>query len=122
MPVFRIMQFELEPLPLDDPDRKELTCLWCRFRNCDYTFTLRGAVRGSSGTQVLGVHNDCLTKHEEVVERARLAKGFLEEDGIRDPEYPCAEFKKGQSDWSSSCMSDGHYLCKDCSNFRPDES
>jgi hypothetical protein len=32
--------------------------------------------------------------------------------GVRDPEYPCAEFLPGEP--SGQCMSDGHYLCNEC--------
>ena len=34
------------------------------------------------------------------------------DDGVRDPEYPCHEFKRGIPD--GLCDSDGHYLCNEC--------
>jgi hypothetical protein len=75
----RSISFELTPLDENDSDRKELTCLWCSFRNCDYTFTLRGAAKGSHTLQVYGVHIVCVDKHEQIIEKERLTKDTLEE-------------------------------------------
>lgn len=40
--------------------------------------------------------------------------------GVRDPEYPCAEFDGKNYDGRGDCKSDGHYLCKECSKLSPD--
>jgi hypothetical protein len=67
----RTMTFELTPMAQDDADRKELTCLWCRYPGCDYTFILRGAAKGSAALQILGVHAVCLDKHEAILLKER---------------------------------------------------
>lgn len=39
--------------------------------------------------------------------------------GVRDPEYPCQEFDGKSYDGTGACLSDGHYLCKECSKLSP---
>lgn len=39
--------------------------------------------------------------------------------GVRDPEYPCEAFDGHGYDGTGACMSDGHYLCVDCSHLTP---
>ena len=62
----RKMTFDLEFLHPNDPDSKELTCIFCNLTGCDRTFTLRGGLRGY-GTTVSGLHVKCLNSHEAVV-------------------------------------------------------
>jgi len=40
--------------------------------------------------------------------------------GVRDPEFPCAEFDPGPVEVWASCMSDGHYLCLECRHLSPE--
>jgi hypothetical protein len=62
----RRMTLDLEFMPEFEADRKELTCMFCRLRNCDHTVTLRG-----HGTTVSGLHLKCLEAHEAVVSRLK---------------------------------------------------
>jgi hypothetical protein len=57
----RRMILDLEFVAEFDPDR-QLTCLFCRLRNCDHEITLRG-----NGTRMIGLHLKCLESHEAVV-------------------------------------------------------
>ena len=61
--------FAITPLAKDDPDRAELSCIWCNLRGCDGTIALLGGGR----TIVVGLHARCLEMHERV-ERARAAR------------------------------------------------
>lgn len=40
-------------------------------------------------------------------------------NGIRDPEHPCHLFELGTPD--GHCLSDGHYVCKECVHFDAEE-
>ena len=40
--------------------------------------------------------------------------------GVRDPDYPCAEFDGKGYNGRGDCMSDGHYMCTECSELSPD--
>lgn len=40
--------------------------------------------------------------------------------GERDPENPCGEFDDAGYDGTGDCMSDGHYVCTDCSKLSPE--
>lgn len=40
--------------------------------------------------------------------------------GVRDPENPCDEFDAGGYSGRGRCMSDGHYMCTECSELSPD--
>lgn len=40
--------------------------------------------------------------------------------GVRDPENPCESFDGKNYDGSGRCHSDGHYLCKECSQLSPE--
>lgn len=40
--------------------------------------------------------------------------------GVRDPEFPCILFNAEGYAGTGDCMSDGHYLCVDCSLLSPD--
>lgn len=51
-------------------------------------------------------------------ERWRHAKGLapvtVGEEGVRDVENPCSEYKIGPQTDEGVCMGDGHYLCTEC--------
>lgn len=40
--------------------------------------------------------------------------------GVRDPDYPCESFDGKNYDGTGDCKSDGHYLCKECSQLSPE--
>jgi hypothetical protein len=40
--------------------------------------------------------------------------------GVRDPESVCEAFDGEGYDGRGRCMSDGHYLCTECSELSPD--
>jgi hypothetical protein len=40
--------------------------------------------------------------------------------GVRDPEYPCDAFDGQHYNGRGDCLSDGHYLCVECSKLSPD--
>jgi hypothetical protein len=40
--------------------------------------------------------------------------------GVRSAEYPCTEFDGRGYDGGGDCMSDGHYLCVECSHLSPE--
>ena len=40
--------------------------------------------------------------------------------GVRSSEYPCEVFDGRGYDGTGRCMSDGHYLCTECSELSPD--
>lgn len=42
------------------------------------------------------------------------------QQGVRDPDSVCAEFTPGTPE-PGHCLGDGHYLCKECVEFRPEE-
>lgn len=65
----RRMAFDLEFLPSNDPDSKELTCMFCNLTGCDRTFALRG-----HGTTVSGLHVKCLDSHEAVVSHLKFTQ------------------------------------------------
>jgi hypothetical protein len=58
----RKMAFDLELLTTNDVNRKDLTCMFCRFPDCDRTFTLHRHT-----TITCGIHLKCLDLHEAVV-------------------------------------------------------
>ncbi len=43
----------------------------------------------------------------------------LGQAGVRDPEYICEDFNGAGYDGSGKCLSDGHYLCVECSELAP---
>ena len=62
----RKMVLDLQFMPETDVDRKELTCMFCRLRNCDHYVVLRG-----HGTMFAGLHTKCLDAHEATVSRLK---------------------------------------------------
>lgn len=50
------------------------------------------------------------------------ARTTLGQAGVRDPEYPCDAFDAQGYDGLGKCLSDGHYLCTECSHLSPDAS
>lgn len=57
-----------------------------------------------------------LAEAEQALDLARrrlaIAKGPTHVDGVRDPDYPCVEFRLG--DPAGDCPTDGHYVCDEC--------
>lgn len=47
---------------------------------------------------------------------------FLGQVGVRDPDGPCESFDGLGYDGRGQCMSDGHYLCVECSELSPEAS
>ena len=47
-------------------------------------------------------------------------RSVLGQAGVRDPDGPCEAFTATAYDGSGKCMSDGHYLCVECSELSPD--
>lgn len=43
--------------------------------------------------------------------------------GLRDKENPCPFYAPvtNKNNWLPECESDGHYLCKECKNYKPNE-
>jgi hypothetical protein len=39
--------------------------------------------------------------------------------GVRDPDNVCEVFDGKNYDGTGDCLSDGHYLCKECSHLSP---
>lgn len=47
-------------------------------------------------------------------------RSFLGQVGVRDPDGPCEVFDGRGYDGSGKCMSDGHWLCAECSELSPE--
>lgn len=41
--------------------------------------------------------------------------------GERDPDHPCEEFAPGSPN-PGMCFGDGHYLCKECRHYVPEDT
>lgn len=46
--------------------------------------------------------------------------GYEGTPGVRSVEYPCEVFDGRGYDGTGECMSDGHYLCVECSELSPE--
>lgn len=46
--------------------------------------------------------------------------GFVGVPGVRDPDHVCEIFDGRHYNGRGDCMSDGHYLCVECSELSPD--
>ena len=46
--------------------------------------------------------------------------GYEGTPGVRSPEYPCEWFDGRGYDGTGGCLSDGHYLCVECSELSPE--
>ena len=67
-PRFLLLCFS--PLDAVADEAKELTCLWCGLRGCDYTVTLHGCAMGNHGSmQLIGAHGKCLDAHNRACAR-----------------------------------------------------
>lgn len=55
-----------------------------------------------------------------LIERLNGRAGFIGTAGVRDPEHPCEVFDGEGYDGGGDCLSDGHYLCVECSELSPD--
>lgn len=53
---------------------------------------------------------------EEQAEQSR-GRTLFGVNGIRDPEYPCAEYRAGAE--YGTCYGDGHHMCRRCSLHVP---
>lgn len=40
------------------------------------------------------------------------------EEGVRDTENPCVDFKFGKPHENNRCEGDGHYLCQECEHLK----
>jgi hypothetical protein len=57
----------------------------------------------------------------EVLRRAvNGERGFIGVPGVRDPDGVCEGFDGRGYDGRGQCLSDGHYLCAECSELSPD--
>lgn len=54
----------------------------------------------------------------ELVENVN-GRTHLEQVGVRDPDNVCEAFDRKGYDGGGSCLSDGHYLCVECSELAP---
>jgi hypothetical protein len=55
----------------------------------------------------------------ELIENVN-GRTFLGQIGVRDPDGLCEVFDGQGYDGRGKCMSDGHYLCVDCSLLSPE--
>jgi hypothetical protein len=90
---------------------------WVPWQQCDY-----GGGR-YTGREIL-VEVTYLTSggswglpHGLCVMSIRKADAGVGADGIRDPEHPCADYKRGAP--AGQCESDGYYLCAGCEHRQP---
>jgi hypothetical protein len=55
----------------------------------------------------------------ELAESVKVRPGYLEADGLRDPDNPCPAFLRGEPKLiDSGCDGDGHYLCRKCTHWK----
>lgn len=47
-------------------------------------------------------------------------RSFFGQTGVRDPDNVCEAFDGRDYDGSGDCLSDGHYLCLECSRLSPE--
>lgn len=64
--------------------------------------------------------SDVSVRWERLVRFVNNRPEMLGETGVRDPEYRCSDFDALGYQGRGDCMSDGHYLCDDCSLLSPD--
>lgn len=57
---------------------------------------------------------------EELCRFVNGEPGYEGTPGIRSTEYPCELFNGRGYDGTGACMSDGHYLCVECSELSPE--
>jgi hypothetical protein len=65
------------------------------------------------------MNDDPLLAWKTLVAALNSNPGPFGAPGVRDPEYPCAEFDGKNYDGTGDCLSDGHYLCNECSRLSP---
>lgn len=61
-----------------------------------------------------------LIEWESLVRFVNDKPSLVGEMGVRDPDYICEGFDRRGYDGKGGCMSDGHYLCVECSELSPD--
>lgn len=57
---------------------------------------------------------------EDLVRTLNEYPGRMGMPGVRDPEHPCKVFDGRGYDGSGRCLSDGHYMCVECSELSKD--
>jgi len=62
---------------------------------------------------------EALKQWEDLVRFVNSSPPRFGAPGVRDPEYPCELFDGRGYDGRGDCLSDGHYLCKECSHLSP---
>lgn len=58
----------------------------------------------------------CLEVYGDIY--GHLDRHVTGEEGVRDSQNPCADFKFGQPHPMNRCEGDGHYLCNECMNHK----
>jgi hypothetical protein len=46
---------------------------------------------------------------------------FDGQPGVRDADAPCDDFDGKAPNGSGRCAGDGHYLCSECSQYKPED-
>jgi len=59
-------------------------------------------------------------KWEALYREVNRLPGILGAPGVRDPDGVCEGFDGNGFDGTGRCMSDGHYLCVECSELSPE--
>jgi len=57
---------------------------------------------------------------DELYRHVNGRPGLFGTPGVRDPDYPCEAFDGERYDGRGDCMSDGHYMCTECSRLSPE--
>lgn len=61
-----------------------------------------------------------LEQWQNLCEQVNGRPGLFGTVGVRDPDGPCELFDGLGYDGGGDCMSDGHYLCTECSHLSPE--
>jgi hypothetical protein len=65
---------------------------------------------------------EALKQWEDLVRFVNSAPPRFGAPGVRDPDYPCEVFDGDGYNGRGDCLSDGHYLCEECSHLSPKAS
>lgn len=63
--------------------------------------------------------DDAATRWESLYRFVNSKPPLFGTVGVRDPEHMCEEFDGKRYDGSGDCLSDGHYMCLECSLLSP---
>lgn len=63
-----------------------------------------------------------LEQWQNLCEQLNGRAGTLGAAGVRDPDGVCELFDGRGYDGAGDCLSDGHYLCTECSHLSPEAS